>query len=245
MELSRTHRKLLWGKAANRCAICRSLLSRPNSGSDPEVVVGEEAHIVGERPGSARYRELAAADRDSYWNRILLCPTDHTTVDKQPGLWSERLLREIKERHEATMELRTAEARRNVGLQFEDPGPVSLPPVISGSQLARTVGRALAYQFDCSELDGREARIAAELFQSAQDWGDIYSDIGPLGHADAAESLSELLQDAFAAELLIFGAIVEMNVRVAGERDRWPVAVLWMRRAQDVARDQARAAGAG
>ena len=242
MGLSRPDRKLLWGKAANRCAICRRVLSRPATPTDGEVVVGQEAHIVGERPGAARYRPLPPAERDGYGNRILLCPTDHITIDKQPGAWPESLLREIKARHENTMELRTAEARRRSGIQFEDPGPVALSPVISGSQLARIVGRALAYKFDLDELTGLDERIAADLLQAASDWGDIYDDIGPSGQADASENLSELLQQALEADLILYADIVEMSVSIAGERDRWPVAVLWMRRAQDIARERSAAA---
>jgi hypothetical protein len=235
MELPRADRKLLWGKAANRCAICRRILSRPGGEGDPEIVVGEEAHIVGEKPGAARYRPLPATERDGYANRVLLCPTDHTEVDKQPRRWPEERLREVKAHHERTMALRTAEARRQGGIEFEDPGPIALTPVISGGQLARMMGEALAYTFECSELEGSEERIAAELFQSANDWGDIYGDVGPSGHADAAEDLGEQLAGALAADLILLGDVVEMNVRTAGTRDRWPVAVLWMRRAADFA----------
>ena len=134
------------------------------------------------------------------------------------------------------MELRTAEARRRSGIELEDPGPVLLKPIVSGSQLARMMGSALAHRFDYSELSGSEERLAAELFQSASDWGDIYDEIGPSGHADASENLAQHLRDVLDADLILLGEIVEMNVRVGGERDRWPVVVLWMRRAEDIAK---------
>jgi hypothetical protein len=67
-------------------------------------------------------------------------------------------------------------------------------------------------------------------------------DIGPSGHADAAEDLAEHRREALAAELILLGEIVEMNVRVAGTRDRWPIVVLWMRRARDMA-DEAKGEG--
>ena len=237
-EISRADRKLLWGKSANRCAICRAPLSRTATADDPEIVVGEEAHIVGERLGAARYRPLPAAERDGYGNRILLCPTDHTTIDKQPGKWTEGLLLATKAHHESIMRLRTEEAKRSNGIEFENPGPVVLELVISGSELGRMMGRSLAHQMDCSELDGPDERIAATLFQSAADWCDIYNDIGPVGHADASENLSEHIREALEAGLILFGKVVDMNVRVAGKRDRWPVTILLMRRAEDVAREQ-------
>lgn len=237
-ELSRADRKLLWGKAANRCSICRAPLSRTATEGDPEVVLGEEAHIVGERSGAARYRPLSATERDGYGNRILLCPNDHTVVDKQPGKWTENVLLEAKSHHERTMRLRTEEARRSSGIEFENPGLIFLDPVISGGDLARMMGRSLAHQMDCSQLDGPDERVAADLFQAAADWGDIYGDIGPSGHADAAENLAEHIRDALEAGLVLFGKVVDMNVKVAGERDRWPVVILLMRRAEDVAREQ-------
>lgn len=167
-----------------------------------------------------------------------MCPTDHTVVDKQPGKWTENVLREAKAHHERIMRLRTEEAKRSSGIQFENPGLLFLDPVISGGDLARMMGRSLAHQMDCSQLDGPDERIAAELFQAAADWGDIYGDIGPSGHADAAENLAEYIREALGAGLILFGKVVDMNVRVMGERDRWPVVVLLMRRAEDVAREQ-------
>lgn len=68
-----------------------------------EIAIGEEAHIVGARPGSARYRPLPERERDAYENRILLCPTDHTVIDGQPELWTVTALLTLKQAHEETM----------------------------------------------------------------------------------------------------------------------------------------------
>jgi hypothetical protein len=68
-------RKELWAKSGNVCSYpgCGvELAGEPGS----DKVLGEEAHIKGENPGAARYDNTQSDDeRDSYDNRILLCPT--------------------------------------------------------------------------------------------------------------------------------------------------------------------------
>lgn len=93
-------KKLLWGKSGNRCAIqnCRRELSEAGN---PEAVIGEMAHIRGEAPSAARYdQNMTDEERDAYANRILLCPTHHTIIDKQVADYSVEILNQIKSDHE-------------------------------------------------------------------------------------------------------------------------------------------------
>lgn len=78
-------------KSGNLCAFpdCKKSLTSEGVESKP-AVIGEAAHIYGENPGtdkkkpSARFREdMTEAQRDHYDNLIYLCPTCHTTIDKQ------------------------------------------------------------------------------------------------------------------------------------------------------------------
>lgn len=63
--------------------------------------LGEQAHIVGDKPGSARYKSpLTAEQRDSYHNLILLCPTHHTEIDSNEADWPVEKLHQIKSEHE-------------------------------------------------------------------------------------------------------------------------------------------------
>ncbi|WP_144663216.1 hypothetical protein [Paenarthrobacter nicotinovorans] len=65
-------------------------------------MVGEEAHIVAREPDGPRGESsLTAAERDHYSNLILLCPTDHTLIDKAPEDHTVESLLKIKEDHEA------------------------------------------------------------------------------------------------------------------------------------------------
>lgn len=55
--------------------------------SDPllRTKAGEAAHIIGEKPGAARYEDIEAAQIESAENGIWLCVSCHTLVDKNKG----------------------------------------------------------------------------------------------------------------------------------------------------------------
>jgi hypothetical protein len=93
--------KLLWGRAANRCAICRVELTQDVKAHDAAFVLGEQAHIVGEKEGAPRGKSaLTEEDRNSYHNIILLCPTHHTEIDKNEADWPVEKLHLTKSKHE-------------------------------------------------------------------------------------------------------------------------------------------------
>src|SRR5271169_2596998 len=78
--------KILWGRAAGRCAVpeCRIDLVADAKGHDPIVVIGDIAHIeASSDKGPRANRKLSAKDRDSYDNLILLCKNCHFRFDGQ------------------------------------------------------------------------------------------------------------------------------------------------------------------
>jgi hypothetical protein len=240
--ISARDRKRLWGKSGNRCAKCHRLLTEPGQARAAEAIIGEEAHIVGERPGAARYQPLPDRQRDAYENRILLCPTHHTIVDAQPELWTVDALLALKAAHEEAMTARTADARAD-GLRFDMPGAVPLDPVIGGRQLLTIVGPAYAYVFDDDPMENDIEREAAKaLLQAAHDCGEIYSMIGQGDRMELAEELSEHLMSSIRAGLILYGALIEIDVAFDGERDRWPVGILHLRRMNVAAAEQHAAA---
>lgn len=94
-------RKILWTRAADRCAICRCKLTQdPRHSSDREAVLGTECHIVARRRGGPRSGTISEREVDGYKNLILLCPTHHKVVDDQPNEYTVDALRAIKEQHE-------------------------------------------------------------------------------------------------------------------------------------------------
>jgi len=100
MALSDKDRKTLWAKSGNRCSFpeCNVPLAADNN---MNRVMGQEAHIKGEASGAARYDPCQSAlERESYENRILLCPTHHSMIDADQQAWTVDKLRQMKAKHE-------------------------------------------------------------------------------------------------------------------------------------------------
>jgi HNH endonuclease len=94
-------RKILWTRAADRCAICHcKLVQDSEHPDDREAVVGDECHIVPKAGSGTRSGQIPEAELHEYKNLILLCVTHHRLVDGQPAKYSVEVLREIKRTHE-------------------------------------------------------------------------------------------------------------------------------------------------
>src|SRR5262245_3304922 len=96
--------KLLWGRAAGRCAMpeCRVELYAEATDYDPIVVIGEIAHVAAAADDGPRATsELGTAQRNDYDNLILLCQNCHARIDGQTGFYSVARLKDLKQAHEA------------------------------------------------------------------------------------------------------------------------------------------------
>ncbi|MEN1930202.1 HNH endonuclease [Luteimonas sp. MJ250] len=92
---------MLWGRAANRCAICRDELVMDASETDDESVVGEACHIVASSAEGPRGDSpLTPEQRDKYANLILLCNIHHKQIDDQFIAFSIERLNTLKRTHE-------------------------------------------------------------------------------------------------------------------------------------------------
>ncbi len=100
MAIGSVDTKILWGRAGGRCSkpgCDEDLTSLVETG---HYLVGEMAHIIGNKPTAARGTPEGGSD--AYDNLILLCPTHHTHIDKSPeGTYSVELLHDWKRNHEA------------------------------------------------------------------------------------------------------------------------------------------------
>jgi hypothetical protein len=97
--------KLLWGRAASLCSLCRRRLAEDKKSVTDTFHVGEQAHIVAEeREGPRGMSILTTAERNSYHNLILLCPTCHTLIDNNVEDYPVEKLHMIKAEHELTVE---------------------------------------------------------------------------------------------------------------------------------------------
>ena len=91
--------KLLWGRSGNRCAFPKCKIELTIGGAISTL--GEMAHVVAASSSGPRWKDgLTPEERDSYANRILLCPTHHTLIDKNPKEWTEERLKKVKDEHE-------------------------------------------------------------------------------------------------------------------------------------------------
>ena len=103
-EMGKKDLKILCTKSGNRCALpnCRAILVEDATKTDGASLIAEAAHIKGENPGSARYDgSMTDEERNCYKNRILLCPSCHTKIDKQQNAYPVELLQRYKIEHEA------------------------------------------------------------------------------------------------------------------------------------------------
>lgn len=119
VAISEKEVKLLWGRAAERCAFpdCRKVLSKTPETASPGYPLGKQAHIVSHAPGGVRDDPaLTQAERDSYANLILVCAEHHDVMDHEPDVYTIAKLHEIKTQHElwVTESLSTSEDRQRL-----------------------------------------------------------------------------------------------------------------------------------
>jgi hypothetical protein len=96
--------KILWGRAAGRCAVptCRVELFAEATDYDPVVVIGEIAHIEAASDSGPRgNKSKVRKDRDEYDNLILLCKNCHARLDGQKNTNSVEYIRQLRNDHEA------------------------------------------------------------------------------------------------------------------------------------------------
>jgi hypothetical protein len=95
--------KILYIKSGNRCAMpsCRKELVISKTTEDSESIIGEAAHIKGEREGAARYdSDMTEEQRNCYENLIFVCRDCHKIIDDQEKTYTVEKLNGFKEEHE-------------------------------------------------------------------------------------------------------------------------------------------------
>ena len=103
MNLPVKDRKQLWSAAAGVCSYhfkgesCETKLFKKNE--DIDTNLGEECHIIGEKPTAARYQK-EFEEKETYDNAILLCNVHHKLIDDNPELYTPSVLRHMKIEHE-------------------------------------------------------------------------------------------------------------------------------------------------
>ena len=94
MAVTATARLVVMARSGGKCELCGVRII------EDDRIIGEIAHIRGDKPGSARYdKNMSENERNSPENLILLCPTCHTRVDKHPEKYTAKHLRDMRQRH--------------------------------------------------------------------------------------------------------------------------------------------------
>lgn len=109
--------KLLWGRAAGRCAMpeCRVEVFAEATDYDPIVVIGEMAHVAGASDAGPRANaSLSEKERNGYENLILLCRNCHGRIDKQPRSNPTAYLSALRQDHEAWVRAQLPERGKSI-----------------------------------------------------------------------------------------------------------------------------------
>ena len=107
MSISEKDIKLLWGRAAGKCAFpdCRVKLTQDKKLVTESFPLGGITYCRGERGGASCKSLLFSEERNSYSNLLLLLVLDHhTVIDKNPEDYPIEKLYMLKIQHELWVE---------------------------------------------------------------------------------------------------------------------------------------------
>jgi hypothetical protein len=192
--------KILWGRAAGRCAMpeCRVEVFADAADYDPIVVFGDIAHVAAAADKGPRANaQLTTAQRNDYDNLLLLCKNCHTRIDGQKRSYTVERLTDIKQAHEAWVRTSLPERGRSTtgwtALALLGDHPVDLataPEAVSPDFIAGTpqVLKVPTEARDWQEVDRAIAAKAQELL-SGEDAFDRRLAIFPLAPVSACLSL--------------------------------------------------------
>jgi hypothetical protein len=203
-------RKILWGRSGNLCAYCRRALVEDRDELSDESVVGDECHIIGEKPGAARgHLGIGMDDLDEYDNLVLLCKVHHKLVDDQAETYPVERLRAMKAAHE--LWVKETLARKPGGKQ---PHFALLFRIQTGKQLTNLIRGADGFLFDHDEPETEEeAQLIGGFLQKIRDWGDIWSDLETSQQVETSFSLTKDIKEIEAAGFLTFGTTEQRKMR--------------------------------
>ena len=223
MSITDRTRKILWGRSGNLCAYCRRVLVEDGDELSDESVVGDECHMIGEKPGAARGQiGVGRDDLDEYDNLVLLCKVHHKLVDDQPDTYSVDRLREMKATHELWVKEKLA--RKPGGKQ---PHFALLFRIQTGKELSNVIGAADAFLFDHDEPETEEeAKLIGGFLQNLQDWGDLWSDMESSQQVETRFSLTKDIKEIETAGFLVFGTHEKRKMRSGDKVFDWLVAVV-------------------
>ena len=196
--------KILWGRAAGRCALpdCRIDVLVDATEHDPIVVVGDIAHIEGAAQGASRHNPaLTRRERDDYENLIVLCKVCHTKLDGQKRTNTVEKIKALRDAHEAWVRENLPERGRNrVGwkvLVLQGPHPIEVPATFAALAPDHEDGEAAVLTVKAGGSWAENIRLLTVGARSAlADDGDAFTTrvaVFPLAPVSACIGLGYLL----------------------------------------------------
>lgn len=164
--------KLLWGRAAGRCAMpeCRVELFADATDHDPIVVIGEIAHVAAAgKAGPRAVPAMTVDQRNCYDNLILLCQNCHARIDGQPGFNTIEKVKDIKQAHEAWVRASLPERGRSstgwipLALQGGYPLDLATADAAVSPDFLSEKPRLLQVPVDSDDWQAVDAEIATEV----------------------------------------------------------------------------------
>ena len=155
-------RRALFDATDRQCTMCR----RPLDIEGGTHHIGEMGHIAPHSPGGPRREAARPAEVDGIDNLMLLCPSCHRTIDKEPGLWPEQHLRAIKAEHEGWVVVERARP------EPEKPLGEELSGIGEAVEIGDVAYRVTSHLQEERSTDG--AAIVSQAFAFAPDGGHVW-----------------------------------------------------------------------
>ena len=219
MSISDKVRRELWSKSGNKCALCRTDLFR--DGENGSYNIGEECHIVSEKPNGPRYRE-GVKDYDTYDNLVLLCRNHHKAIDDPANFakYSVEYLIEIKNKHERWVRQRLLEDRN-----------VSLSLINNGNTLVSLLGVGIVRTYNDNPKSIDEAEYIGNIIDDLTEFTTIMSELEPSDITKKEYEYTQMLGEMATKGLFLFGDIIkEAYLKHLGDNNLYNVAILYIKK---------------
>lgn len=225
MAITDKTRKTLWARSGNRCAMCRVELVAERNEHNRSLNLGDECHIISEKPNGPRHIIDYEKDYDDYENLILLCKNHHRTIDELWETYTADLLKTIKTNHEKWIKDAIDKANSKIK------PPKILQRITTGKQIVDIIREVAGYQFDHDEFKSQEeADYISGFLQNIQDWGGVF-DFGDFEigrQVQLAFNLNKDLEELENRGFYLFGERKKSKLTNANKDDLgiWDIAVL-------------------
>lgn len=227
MAITDKTRKTLWGRSGNRCAMCRTELVAERNEHERNLNIGDECHIISERPNGPRHVSDYSKDFDDYINLILLCKNHHKTVDELWETYSIDLLKTIKANHENWIKIIIDNAKNKIKSNI----PKFLPRLFNGKQLVEIINQVHAYQFSHDDLSTKkETNFVSRFLQNLKDCGEMsgFGDFEIGEQVQLAFELNKEIQKLEQLGFFIFGERISSRMTNSNKDDLgvWDIATI-------------------